>query len=355
MIMSKLIINGIFYNHKLTGIERFAYEMTLKLDSISKQNELSLILPSNAPKQIQNYKNIYIKRLIKTPLKKQFNNAKLNLFILFHHCNCLDYGNNCPIFGKNIVFLHDIYCKVFPEDFRTPKDIAIMKKACNMYKRIAKKAKIICTVSEYSKKQIMEYYKVPSEKIHVIYDSVNYMKNIKSDYSILDRIPEIKNKPFYFTLGSLSLRKNLKWIVDHAELYPNELFVISGTVLKNVVPPELEKIKKQKNVICAGYLSDEEIKALYEKCKAFVFPSYFEGFGIPPLEALYCGAKIIISNASCLPEIYGNTAHYIDPQNPNINLDKILEEKVESPEKLFKKYSLDNSAKKLYELLKENK
>lgn len=68
-----------------------------------------------------------------------------------------------------------------------------------------------------------------------------------------------------------------------------------------------------------------------QKCKAFVFPSYYEGFGIPPLEALSCGTKIIVSNASCLPEIYADTAYYIDPDNPNVNLNELLSKKIESP------------------------
>jgi glycosyltransferase involved in cell wall biosynthesis len=177
------------------------------------------------------------------------------------------------------------------------------------------------------------------------------MNTIVPDGGIFDKLPVLKEHPFYFTLGSLSLRKNLKWIVDHAELYPAELFVISGTVLKNVVPPELEKLHTLSNVISAGYLSDGEVKALMQKCKAFIFPSYFEGFGLPPLEALACGAQIIISNAASLPEIYGKCAHYIEPFNPDIDLDRLLAEPVDSPAPLFEKYSLDRSAAQLYELL----
>ena len=89
------------------------------------------------------------------------------------------------------------------------------------------------------------------------------------------------------------------------------------------------------------------MKALMSKCKAFIFPSYYEGFGIPPLEALSVGAKIIVSKAACLPEIYGNTAHYIDPDNPDINLNQLLEQPVESPERILEKYTYDNAAEQL--------
>ena len=90
-----------------------------------------------------------------------------------------------------------------------------------------------------------------------------------------------------------------------------------------------------------------------QSCKAFILPSYFEGFGIPPLEALACGSPIIISNAASLPEIYGKCAHYIDPFNPDTDLDALLKEPVEPPTSLFEKYSYDNSARQLFDLLKE--
>ena len=86
-------------------------------------------------------------------------------------------------------------------------------------------------------------------------------------------------------------------------------------------------------------------------CKAFIFPSFFEGFGIPPLEALSVGASIIISNTTCLPEIFGKTAHYIDPYNADVNLDEILSEPTVSPQKVLEKYTFARFAKILHQKL----
>ena len=352
--MAKIAINGIFYNKRLSGIERFAHEITKRLDALASPNEFLLALPPVVQTDIPQFKNIHTVHLFKAPdfIGKIELYLYLYLYLWHTHSLCLDYGNRTPFLGHNIVFLHDIYCRVFPEDFRTAKDKYIMKKTCKMYKRIAKKARLICTVSHFSKKQIMDHYGVPEEKIRVIYNGFEHIHTVSADENILGKLG-LNSKEFYFTLGSLSLRKNLKWIMKHAELYPNELFVISGAMLKNVIPPELEKIKLLKNIILAGYLSDGEVKALMQNCKAFVFPSYFEGFGIPPLEALACGAPVIISNAASLPEIYGDCAHYIDPSKPDVDLDALLAEPVSSPAPLFEKYSFDNSAKKLYEILQE--
>ena len=349
-----IAINGLFYSDRLTGIERFAHEITKRLDTLASPNEFMLALPPVVQTDIPQFKNIHTVHLFKAPdfIGKIQLYIYLYLYLWCTHSLCLDYGNRTPFLGHNIVFLHDIYCRVFPEDFRTAKDKYIMKKTCKMYERIAKKARLICTVSHFSKKQIMDYYGVPEEKIRVIYNGFEQIHTVSADESILKKLG-LNSKEFYFTLGSLSLRKNLKWIMKHAELYPNELFVISGAMLKNVIPPELEKIKLLKNIILAGYLSDGEVKALMQNCKAFVFPSYFEGFGIPPLEALACGAPVIISNAASLPEIYGSCAHYIDPFKPDVDLEALLAEPVSSPAPLFEKYSFDNSAKKLYEILQE--
>ena len=85
----------------------------------------------------------------------------------------------------------------------------------------------------------------------------------------------------------------------------------------------------------------------------FIFPSYFEGFGLPPLEALSCGAPVIISNKTCLPEIYEDCAHYINPDVYDVDLNKILGQPVASPEKLLEKYTLQNTARRLLSVINE--
>lgn len=342
-------INGFFYNNKTTGMERFATEITKELDSICKKNEITIVLPPKTTSKFK-FKNINTLTLLKTPYL-QLKNIKLNILLLFTRRICVNYLNHIPFFGKNIVFLHDIYYKIFPEDCDSQKDIKARQRALREYKKITKKAKMICTVSEYSKQQIISHYHVNPDKISVIYNSSEYMKKIISDTTIFNKYPQLIDKSFYFTLGSLAKRKNLKWILEHAKLFPKEQFVISGSSIQKLIPKELEELMKCQNIILAGYLSDEQVKAMMEHCKAFIFPSYFEGFGIPPLEALYCGCPIIIANSSCLPEIYEDCAHYIDPTDANINLDELLKEKVANPEKLFQKYSARNQAEKLYYLI----
>lgn len=88
------------------------------------------------------------------------------------------------------------------------------------------------------------------------------------------------------------------------------------------------------------------------ECKAFIHPAFYEGFGIPPLEAMSCGVEVIVSTATCLPEIYGRSAHYIDPYNYDVEFEKLLSEPVEPASKVLDKYNWEREAAKLYELLK---
>ena len=345
----KIIINGESWCHNLTGIERLAIEVTEAFDALVQPGEMELVLPKNA-KNIPTYKNINVVVLdYEAKSFPKWTQFVFQKYVIQQHGIALDYSNTCPFFVPGFEFIHDIYCKLYPQDFTSRRDKLIRLYSNFMYRTIAKRAKAIFTVSEFTKKTIVDTYHTNPDKIHVVYSGVSAYRDIPADDKVFERLPQLKEKPFYFTLGSLSTRKNLKWIADHAELYLNEVFAVSGKALLNVVPPELEKLKSLPNIVMTGYLSDGEVKALLAKCKAFVFPSYFEGYGLPPLEALSCGAPIIISNATCLPEIYGKCAHYIDPDEPNVDLNKVLAEPVDAPDAILEKYTLQNTAKRMYE------
>lgn len=352
MKSSRIIaIDGESFCRNITGIERLAIETTKYLDDLAAPGRMELVVPQNA-KNVPQLKNISVVVLpVNASFIPKWTQIAFQKYVLKNRRIPLNYANTCPYFSGGFAFIHDIYCKLYKSDLKTARDRLIQMYSTIMYRRIAKKAKAIFTVSEYTKKTIADTYRINPDRIHVVYSGVSGYNGIQKDESVFDRLPQLKEKPFYFTLGSLSVRKNLKWIADHAELYPNETFAVSGKPLPSVVPPELEKLRNLPNIVMTGYLSDGEVKALLAKCRAFVFPSYFEGFGLPPLEALSCGAPIVVSDATSLPEIYGKCAHYIDPNEPNVDLDGLLAEPVEPPNDLLEKYTLENTAKRLYKVI----
>jgi len=347
-----ILINGYFFCRRLTGIERYAYEITSRLDKLCKPDEIAIIVPVDAV-NIPKYENIRIIRHGRTIRHIFWQMITLQWFLITHkEYTVLEFGNTALPFTSGIVFLHDIYCEFFSEDFKSFRDRIARIYNRWQYRLIAKHSKHIVTVSNFSKNQIIQYFKAKPENISVIYNGWSHFKNITADNSVFNDFPML-SKPFFFSLGSLSKRKNIRWILEYAKKHPDSIFAISGTGLSTFKVNELDG-EIPKNIILLGYLDDSKVKALMEKCKAFILPSYYEGFGIPPLEALSCGAQIIIAKATSLPEIYGNTAHYIDPFNTDVDLDDLLSQPVEKPDVILAKYSYDTSARMVYKLIQEH-
>jgi glycosyltransferase involved in cell wall biosynthesis len=349
---SMILINGYFLCRRPTGIERYAYEITKRLDLLIQHGEISIIIPADVG-SIPLYTNINVIRYGKKIQHILWQMFTLQWFLITHRQYIiLEFGNTALPFTPGIVFLHDIYCEFFPEDFTGSKDKIVRAYNRWQYRLISKKAKRIVTVSFFTKNQIIKNFRVESEKISVIYSSWEHFKHINADYSVFNDNPSLGKGEFYFSLGSLSKRKNIKWIIEYARKNHDTVFAISGESLPTVKADELDN-SMSKNIILLGYLEDSKVKALMENCKAFILPSYYEGFGLTPLEALSCGAQVIVARAASLPEIYGNMAHYIDPYNTDIDLDKLIREPVEKPDEILAKYSYDIAAKQVYELIKQ--
>ena len=348
------LINPNFLCRSLTGIERFAYETCARLDSLlSAEDDVRILIPSNA-KTVPQYKNIKIINTEK-PLKSF---PLWDLFEFSRWCRKLNatginFSNTAPL-GKRcgISFIHDIYAKQYSQDFSSFKEKLIKIYSCFNYRNIARNAKKVLTVSEFSREQIQKIYNVSNERIAVIPNGWDHFKTVQEELPELSE--QLKSKSFYFTLGSLQKRKNLKWIVEYASKHPKEIFAISGKAVSGFVSNDLASLQQLSNVILLGYVTDGQVKWLMKNCKAFIFPSYYEGFGIPPLEALSVGAKIVVGKAASLPEIYKDSAIYIDPYNSDCNLDELLTKNTVSPDSVLNEYTYDKAAQKLYNILKSN-
>lgn len=348
-----IVINGDFLCRNLTGIERFAYEIILQLDKLAPSGLFRLYIPANA-KNIPELKNIQqVKADSECSFFPAWEHGAFSWYVKKNKAIPLDFSNVTPFGTKGIVFVHDIYAKLFPQDFSGKRDKLIRAYSCFMYRYAARHARLLLTVSEFSRNQIAATYRIPQKRIHVVPNGWEHFAAVEADDSIFRQFPQLAPGNFYFTLGSLSRRKNLKWIADYAEKHPAEIFAISGKMLSGLVPSELEKLKTLQNIVLLGYVSDGHVKALMQKCRAFVFPSYYEGFGIPPLEALSCGAQIVVSNSASLPEVYGDSAHYIDAHNTDVELSELLAQPVAGPDKILEKYTYSNAAKMLYNLVQK--
>lgn len=346
--MKKVVINGDYLAFEtFAGVSRFATEILSELDSMTGTLEIELLTPEYSNK-LPTFKNIKIIKYGNQPILR-WKNTSLPQYVKRNHALLVDLTQAFPFGIKGITCVHDCIPELIPTAYSGVVGKYIKKPLKLIQRRMAVKNNIaIITVSEFSKKDISRIYGVPSEKITVVGNAWQHIKRIQYDAGIIDQY-KLKNKEFYFSLGSRVEHKNLKWIVAAALQNSNSVFVVSG---ENKYSKDFNKSEFPKNIIFTGYISDGEIRSLMSGCKAFILPSIYEGFGIPPMEALAENAQIIVSNTACLPEIYGKSAHYIDPyQLQNINMDNILSEKVEKPDEVLKRYSWNKSAKTLYALI----
>lgn len=350
--MSKIAINGSFFQSRITGMERFSIEIIKELDKICPVEKYELIVPKYIELDLS-LNNITIVKYGK--LKgKMWTQIDFGYYILKNGMIPLSLNSIVPVLKPGVVCIHDITFRVnkelFKENFRSK--ISVLWRNFQ-YKICFKYSPLIFTVSEFSKTEMLKFYSYNPNQIVVLGNGWNHMTHIVSDSSIIKRYPNLLSKPFFFSLNSLAENKNIKWIIESASFHPQYNFIIGGGTINKFG----ESFKKEgyTNIHFVGYLSDGEIKFLMQRCKAFIFPSVYEGFGIPPLEALSVGAKIIISKSACLPEIFGGCAYYIDPYTPCNNFDDLLKKEVSNKDVVLNMYSWNTLAKKMIDSIENLK
>ena len=229
---------------------------------------------------------------------------------------------------KSVVTIHDVIFERFPSQY-SKIDVEIYKRK---FKYACDHADKVIAISEQTKEDIMEFYKTPEEKIAVCYQSCNpafavtvsekTKQQIKEKYSLPDQ--------YFLYVGSIIERKNLMGICKAIYLLRNELkiplvVIGDGTKYKQQVKDFIKQNGLDKQIIflsedplakvASSFLKAEDFPAIYQLAIAMIYPSFFEGFGIPVLEALWSRLPVITSNISSLPEAGGDGVYYVDPNS----------------------------------------
>jgi len=340
--MSKFLVNGKFLAQRTTGVQRVARELLNALDQISSEGDFLLVAPANAI-DIPKFQNIKVLQT-NTPASIFFDQIKIPLLSVKMKIPALHLCHTGPFLKPDYVMIHDANVEKNPQWFT--KRIVVWYKLIHWV--CAKRAKKIFTVSDFSKNELAAVYKIPQSKIVNIGNGWQHVEKNKANECAAAKY-NLENKNFFFSLGTKAPHKNLKWIYEYATKHPSETFAISGSSYGRI----FGKIDMfiPSNVRFLGYLNDSDVRSLMQDCKAFLFPSFYEGFGIPPLEALSAGCPVVVSDIPVMREIFGESVHYIDPNNTEIDLNTILKKTVATAIPVLEKYSWEKSAVKLRECL----
>lgn len=243
---------------------------------------------------------------------------------------------------KLIVTLHDvIFLKPLSE---VPLSSSMYQNLGRLYRRlcaaaIRKNADLVITVSKWSRQEIQERLGIKADRIRVIYNGVDdVFFNISTDMtaSVLRQLGI--DSPYILHLGAIAPHKNTAKAVEAFHLltqhtyYAHIKLVIIGLspdAARNLIPSLRENSQLLEKVIFLGYVDDHELACLYKGAELLLFPSLWEGFGLPALEAMACGTPVVASNRASIPEVTGGAALLVDPTKPeeiSHGMQRILED-----------------------------
>src|SRR3989339_249218 len=330
----KIGIDCRFYSSKFTGIGRYTFELVRNLLQIDKKNQYVLFFNKE---KFQQFKTPNVKSvLVNTEHYSLKEQLILPKFLYQEKLDIMHFTHfNAPIFYRKpcVVTIHDLTPSFFPgKKFNQWH----YKFAYNLVlKSIIKRSKQIISVSENTKKDILKFFPFAKNKIEMIYESVaeEFLKN--PGENSLKKTKEKFNlkQDFLLYTGVFRNHKNLVGLIAaFGKLKKiknfNGKLLITGK--EDPFYPEVKNTIKnlnlEKDVILTGLIAEEDLINLYHLAKLYVFPSFYEGFGLPILEAFATKTPLICSNSSCLPEIAGDgNAKFFDPYNIDDLADKILQ------------------------------
>ncbi len=344
------------------GVYRFALELLSALFKLDRQNYYRLYSFFPIDKNLMKSFGNRVENQLVTPAKGWLK-FWLPLELLRRPVDVfLGLSQSLPFLPlklKKIVLVYDLTFEKNPQWFKN----SYQKMSVNTRKAVVQADQIIA-ISQATKKDIIDYYQVPAEKIEVIYGGINNFLFELASRSKKDELLKLGiTEPYFLFVGTLKQSKNVPNIIRAFLLFlkekPNFQLVLVGSNywLDEEIKRVLPKNKFKNKIKLVGFVPDSLLANLYKKAVAFVSPSFNEGFGLTYLEAALFTLPIITSNNGAIPEILGEAAFYVDSNNPQsicLGMLKVckkpalVQEKRNLMEKIKKKFSWEKSAFQLY-------
>jgi len=372
----KIAIDARVILSRLTGIGRYTFNLIKYLIKIDMVNNYLILVndTENVPDILGKNIRFQVKRVKTKPLSL-FEHIEIPLILKKENVDiyyCPSYMTPIWVPCKFVYSLLDLTHLRYPEYF-SPFASIYFRTVVRIALRNASK---VITISENTKKDITFFFGIPEEKIFVTYlaplDNFEFsITNTTNTSEILKKFGITKK--FILYNGNKKPHKNIIRLIEafnkFHKLNKNYILVITGQEKKGSRETDFCEIKKKVNnlglndyVLYTGYVSDEELFLLYRTASVFVFPSLYEGFGLPPLEAMACGCPVVVSNVASLPEVCGDAAYYVNPYDINdiargiqtvVNDEKLQKELIEKGLNRVKLFSWEKSARKILKIFEE--
>lgn len=306
-----VFINARFLTEPLTGVQRWGREYLRELDGMledgaidSSRYEFILLSPTQ-PADMPEYAHLQlrVKGLLRSHLWEQLELPRLAKGFL------LNLKNTAPVRHRNMmVLIHDLQVFARPETHTGLFNLVYRW----IMPRAAKRAKVLAAVSKHTAKEIHRFFGLPQELVHVLLEGHEHVLRIEANNTIL-KDHNLTNGSFLLAVSSLNPNKNFAAILRAMKLADVRvpLVIAGGTNPKVFEGDGVDSLPE--NAIHVGRVSDGELRALYENALGFVYPSFYEGWGLPPGEAMLLGCPVIASHTTSLPEVCGEAALYCDP------------------------------------------
>ena len=321
----KIFINGRFLSQSLTGVQRYAAEMVKAMDRMLASGEAprplleadwQLLAPPNATAAID------LKYIKTRKVGRQTGHAwdQVDLARAAWGGRLISLANSGPVVHRNqLVVIHD--AQVFRRpDFFSRSYLTLHRTLGYLLARRAS----IATVSDFSRRELADALRLTPAAIPVFSNSAEHFAATVPDFGVIERLGLVPHR-FFLSVGSMTKNKNISLAIQAAKQLgrPDIPLVVVGGDNNKVFSGG--PTAGDAGVVLAGRLTDHEIAALYSRATAFVFPSLYEGFGVPPLEAMLFGCPVITTTADAVRETCGDAAAYFDPLNAGELRQRMLE------------------------------